>query len=133
MRRKGMKAVLCRLLFGSSSSVTAASAQESYVVGFSAAMTGPAAETYAPMKDAFDAYFRDVNAKGGINGHPVKIIFEDDGAQPSKAAALAKKLISQDKVGPADAGQPFQHLSPGRRRRQTGKRSRFLCRSGVPA
>ncbi len=77
---------------------TGARAQETYVVGFSAAMTGPAAETYAPMKDAFDAYFKDINAKGGINGHQVKIIFEDDGAQPSKAAALAKKLVSQDKA-----------------------------------
>jgi branched-chain amino acid transport system substrate-binding protein len=97
MRRTGMKAVLSGFLLVLFL-FAAASAQESYVVGFSAAMTGPAAETYAPMKDAFDAYFKDVNAKGGINGHPVKIIFEDDGAQPSKAAALAKKLISQDKV-----------------------------------
>lgn len=97
MKGKRMRAVLagfCFLIF----CFAMAEAQESYVVGFSAAMTGPAAETYAPMKDAFDAYFKDVNARGGINGHPVKVIFEDDSAQPSKAAALAKKLVSQDKV-----------------------------------
>jgi len=97
MRGKGVRVlvggfIFIFVLFG------LARAQESYVVGMSAAITGPAAETYAPVKDAFDAYFREVNAKGGINGHPVKIIFEDDGAQPSKSAALAKKLISQDKV-----------------------------------
>ncbi len=73
-------------------------AQEGYVVGFNLAITGFGAETYAPIKDAFDAYFKDVNARGGINGHPVKIIYEDDTSQPSKAAANAKKLIYQDKV-----------------------------------
>ena len=73
-------------------------AQNNYVVGLNIALTGPAAETYAPVKDAFDVYFKEVNAKGGINGHQVKIIVEDDGSQPSKAAANAKKLISQDKV-----------------------------------
>ena len=73
-------------------------AQEPYVVGFSAALTGPGSGTYAPIKDAFDVYFNEVNAKGGINGHPVKIIFEDNAAQPSKAASDAKKFVTQDKV-----------------------------------
>ncbi len=73
-------------------------AQEPYVVGFSAALTGPGSGTYAPIKDAFDVYFNEVNAKGGVNGHPVKIIFEDNAAQPSKAASDAKKFVTQDKV-----------------------------------
>lgn len=73
-------------------------AQDSYVVGLSIALTGPVAETYAPVKDAFDVYFKEVNEKGGINGHQVKIVVEDDGSQPSKAAANAKKLVSHDKV-----------------------------------
>jgi ABC-type branched-subunit amino acid transport system substrate-binding protein len=73
-------------------------AQEPYVVGFSAALTGPGSGTYAPIKDAFDVYFKEVNARGGINGHPVKVIFEDNAAQPSKAASDAKKFATQDKV-----------------------------------
>ncbi|MBI5606153.1 MAG: ABC transporter substrate-binding protein [Deltaproteobacteria bacterium] len=73
-------------------------AQEPYVVGISMAITGRGSEIYAPVKDALDVYFKEVNAKGGINGHPVKIIFEDNAAEPSKAASDAKKLITQDKV-----------------------------------
>ncbi len=75
-----------------------AGAEDAYVVGFSAALTGPGSGSYAPIKDAFDIYFKEVNAKGGINGHPVKIIFSDNAAQPSKAAADAKKFVTQDKV-----------------------------------
>jgi len=77
---------------------SAAWAADPYVVGFSAALTGPGSGTYAPVKDAFDVYFNEVNSKGGINGHPVKIIFEDNAAQPSKAASDAKKFATQDKV-----------------------------------
>jgi len=73
-------------------------AQEPYVVGFTGDVTGPGAETYAAINDSLNAYFKEINAKGGINGHPVKIIIEDNAGQPSKAAAQARKLASQDKV-----------------------------------
>lgn len=73
-------------------------AEDAYVVGCTMAITGPGSDTMAQVKDALDIYFREVNSKGGINGHPVKIIFEDNAAQPAKAAAEAKKLVTQDKV-----------------------------------
>jgi ABC-type branched-subunit amino acid transport system substrate-binding protein len=75
-----------------------AAAQDAYVVGVSAAMTGPAAGIYAPVVDAMKAYLDHVNARGGVNGRPVRLIVQDDGAEPSKAAANAKKLLAQDKV-----------------------------------
>ena len=78
--------------------VGSADAENAYVVGFSAALTGQGSGIYAPVKDAFDVYFKEVNAKGGINGHPVEIIFSDNAAQPSRAAADAKKFVTQDKV-----------------------------------
>ena len=77
---------------------TPAFAEDAYVVGLSMAVTGGGSGTYAPIKDAFDIYFKEVNAKGGINGHPVKILIEDNAAEPSKAAAQAKKFVTQDKV-----------------------------------
>ncbi len=73
-------------------------AKDAYQVGITMAITGPGAGTYGPMKDAIDIYFKALNAKGGVNGHPVDIIFEDNAAQPSKAAAQAKKLVTQKKV-----------------------------------
>ena len=61
-------------------------------------MTGPGAGTYAPVVEAMKAYLDHVNAKGGVNGKPIRLIVQDDGAEPSKAAANAKKLLAQDKV-----------------------------------
>jgi len=73
-------------------------AQEAYVVGVSAAMTGPGAATYAPVVEAMKAYLEHVNAKGGVNGKPIRLLVQDDGAEPSRAAANAKKLLAQDNV-----------------------------------
>jgi len=75
-----------------------AAAQDAYVIGVSAAMTGPAAGTYAPTVEAMRAYLEHVNSKGGIHGRQVRVIVADDSAEPSKGAANAKKLIAQDKV-----------------------------------
>ncbi|MBW1701565.1 MAG: ABC transporter substrate-binding protein [Deltaproteobacteria bacterium] len=78
--------------------LTPAFAGDAYLVGFSVAVTGRGSGIYAPVKDAFDIYFKQVNARGGINGHPVKLIIKDNAAEPSKAAAHAKKFVTQDKV-----------------------------------
>lgn len=75
-----------------------ASAQEAWVIGVSAAMTGPAAATYAPVVESMKAYLEHLNAKGGIRGKPVKLVVLDDSAQPSRAAANAKRLLTEDKV-----------------------------------
>jgi ABC-type branched-subunit amino acid transport system substrate-binding protein len=71
---------------------------QDYVVGMTAAITGPVASTYAPAVDAMRIYIDRVNANGGINGKKIKLMIEDDGASPSKAAANTKKLITQDNV-----------------------------------
>src|SRR5215475_14141984 len=71
-------------------------AQDSYVVGVTAALTGPPASTYAPAVDALRIYIDRVNARGGINGRKVSLVLADDSAEPSKAAANAKKLLTQD-------------------------------------
>lgn len=75
-----------------------AAAQDAYVVGVTAAMTGPAAGIYAPVVDAMKAYLDHVNGRGGVNGRPVRVLVQDDGGEPSRAAANAKKLLSQDNV-----------------------------------
>src|SRR5262245_35146822 len=71
-------------------------AQEAYVVGITAALTGPPASTYAPAIEALLIYLDRVNAAGGINGKKVNLVIQDDSAEPSKAAANAKRLLTQD-------------------------------------
>ena len=77
---------------------TGAKAQEAYVIGVTAAMTGPAAATQAPVIEMLRIYVDRLNAKGGINGHRINLLVEDDQAEPSKAAANGTKLIRQDNV-----------------------------------
>ena len=48
--------------------------------------------------DIARAYFNCVNDNGGINGHPVKYIVETEQTNPQQVAALAEKLIEDDKV-----------------------------------
>ena len=93
--------MLNRIVLGALAAIaiaTPAAAQDAYTVGITAALTGPPASTYAPAVDALRIYIDRVNAAGGINGKQIKLVIEDDGAQPSKAAANTKKLIAEDNV-----------------------------------
>lgn len=71
-------------------------AQDAYVVGVTGALTGPPASTYAPAIEALRIYVDRVNAAGGVNGKKINLVVQDDSAEPSKAAANAKKLLTED-------------------------------------
>ncbi len=75
-----------------------AAAQDAYVVGLTGALTGPPSSTYAPAVEALRLYIDRVNTSGGVNGKQIQLIIQDDLAEPSKAAANVKKLITQDRV-----------------------------------
>src|SRR4051812_50116975 len=77
-----------------------AAAQESYVVGVSGALTGPAAGTNAPPIEGLRLYVDRLNASGGVNGKKIQLIVLDDQAEPAKAAAHAKRLPTPDKCPP---------------------------------
>lgn len=72
-----------------------ANAQD-FVIGVTSALTGPPASTYAPAMEALRIYLDGVNARGGINGRKINLVVQDDSAEPSKAVANVKKLVSQD-------------------------------------
>ncbi|MGE3993262.1 ABC transporter substrate-binding protein [Pseudorhodoplanes sp.] len=78
--------------------VTTASvqAQEAYVIGMSTALTGPGASTVAGAAEGLKLYVERLNKAGGINGRKVNLIIQDDQGEPSKAAANAKKLLSDN-------------------------------------
>jgi len=42
------------------------------------------------------AWAQEVNAQGGIDGHPVKVVSGDDGGDPSVALTLAKQMVQGD-------------------------------------
>ena len=75
-----------------------AHAQDAYVIGVTGALTGPPAGTNAPPVEGLRLYVDRLNAAGGINGKKIQLILQDDQGEPSKAAANAKKLLTQDNV-----------------------------------
>ena len=71
---------------------------EPIVVGMICACTGVFAETYNTVPEVIQAWADSVNATGGINGHPVKVIIKDDGNDPSRALVAVKELVENDRV-----------------------------------
>ena len=92
-----MRKLLCAM-FAAALPLGALQAQDAYVLGVSGAMTGPVASNYAPVVEAMKAYLEHVNGRGGINGRQVRVVVLDDQAQPSRAAANVKQLLSQDRA-----------------------------------
>jgi ABC-type branched-subunit amino acid transport system substrate-binding protein len=75
-----------------------ARAQDAYLVGFTGALTGPSASTNGPPIEGFRIYVDRLNAANGVNGKKIQLIILDDQGEPSKAAANAKRLLTQDNV-----------------------------------
>jgi branched-chain amino acid transport system substrate-binding protein len=49
-----------------------------------------------PIFEAAKAWAADVNARGGLGGHPVRLLFGDDAGDPGKTLALARRMVDQD-------------------------------------
>ena len=59
--------------------------------------SGPAS-AYGLIGKTIAAYFKKVNAEGGINGRKINFISYDDGYSPPKAVEQARKLVESDEV-----------------------------------
>jgi branched-chain amino acid transport system substrate-binding protein len=67
-------------------------------IGLMSTLSGPQASAGSQGAAVAPAWAAWVNANGGINGHPVEVISEDDGGDPAKAQAAEKKLVDTDNV-----------------------------------
>jgi branched-chain amino acid transport system substrate-binding protein len=59
--------------------------------------SGPAS-AYGLIGKTIEAYFKKVNAEGGINGRKINFITYDDAYSPPKAVEQARKLVESDEV-----------------------------------
>ncbi|HLI25472.1 MAG TPA: amino acid ABC transporter substrate-binding protein [Chloroflexota bacterium] len=82
---------------GGSGASQAASGAE-LLIGGTVALSGPFSEPGRWYQRVWEWYFRDLNARGGLLGRPVKLILYDDESDPNKAASLYERLITVDKV-----------------------------------
>ena len=61
-------------------------------------LTGATATYGVGEKAGADAYFKMLNAKGGINGRKIKWTVKDNAADPQQTVQIARELVGQDKV-----------------------------------
>ncbi|MFH1626335.1 MAG: ABC transporter substrate-binding protein [Pseudomonadota bacterium] len=82
-------------------------AKEPYKVGCIFSITGPASWLGEPERRTAVWVEETVNAAGGINGHPLKLLIEDTKGDPTAAVLAAKKLLKEGVlaiVGPSRSG-----------------------------
>ena len=83
---------------------------EPYVVGGIFSISGPASYLGEPERNSMEMVAEAINAKGGINGHPLKLAIYDDEGDVTKARLHASKL-AQDKDVLAVIGPSLTHTS----------------------
>ncbi|WP_343730337.1 ABC transporter substrate-binding protein [Duganella sp.] len=67
-------------------------------IGMANALSGPTAALGQGIKAGSEAYFKKVNAAGGVNGRKITLVSEDDGYDPQRTATATEKLIKKDGV-----------------------------------
>ena len=77
---------------------SASTAAEPIKIGFSMPLTGSLASSGKAILAAYQMWEEDTNAKGGLLGRPVKIIYYDDQSNPSLVPGIYAKLLDIDKI-----------------------------------
>jgi branched-chain amino acid transport system substrate-binding protein len=76
----------------------AAQSGEPIKIGFGMALTGPLAANGKQALLGMKIWEEEVNAKGGLLGRPVKLIYYDDQSNPSTVPGIYTKLLDVDKA-----------------------------------
>src|SRR5215471_4384513 len=92
--------------------VLPASAQEPIRIGFGMALTGGLAANGKSALVAMQIWEADVNAKGGLLGRPVKLVFYDDQSTPPTVPGIYTKLLQVDKVDLVVGGYATNMVAP---------------------
>jgi branched-chain amino acid transport system substrate-binding protein len=99
LSRRAMLALSAAVVMvGASLSPQAARAADPIRLGFSMPLTGPLAPNGKAALLALQMWSEDVNAKGGLLGREVKLVYYDDQSTPSAVPGMYTKLIEVDKV-----------------------------------
>ena len=69
----------------------------SILLGGTSPLSGPAS-AYASVARGADAYFKYVDAKGGVLGRTITYKYVDDAYNPAQSVQVTRQLVEQDKV-----------------------------------
>jgi branched-chain amino acid transport system substrate-binding protein len=90
----------------------AARAADPITIGFGMALTGGLAPNGRAALLAMQMWEGDINAKGGLLGRPVKLVFYDDQSNPSTVPGIYTKLLDVDKVDLVVSGFGTNMIAP---------------------
>jgi branched-chain amino acid transport system substrate-binding protein len=102
-----MKKVFCAAVLCCVMCASTVRAAEPYKIGAVFAVTGPAALLGEPERNTAMMLAEQINAGGGINGHPLEVIIEDTEGDEAKTVMKVKKLINEKVaviIGPTRSG-----------------------------
>lgn len=89
-----------------------ARAADPITIGFGMALTGGLAPNGKAALLAMQIWEEEVNAKGGILGRPVKLVYYDDQSNPSTVPGIYTKLLDVDKVDVVVSGYATNMIAP---------------------
>ena len=89
-----------------------AGAQEPIKIGFGMALTGGLAAGGKSVVIAAQLWAEDVNAKGGLLGRPVKLVYYDDQTKGATVPGIYTKLLDIDKVHFVVSGYGTNLIAP---------------------
>src|ERR671924_63405 len=81
-----------------SDATTYAQAQEPIKIGFSVSLTGGLASSGKAHLLSKQIWTEEINARGGLLGRPVKLVYYDDQTNAATLPGIYAKLIHVDKV-----------------------------------
>ena len=90
----------------------AARGAEPITIGFGMALTGGLAAAGKTALLAMQIWQDDVNAKGGLLGRPVKLVYYDDQSTPPTVPGIYTKLLDVDKVDVIVSGYGTNMVAP---------------------
>jgi branched-chain amino acid transport system substrate-binding protein len=108
---RGFASASAAAIIGLAATVSA-KADEPIRIGFGMSLTGPLAANGKSALLAQKIWEEDVNAKGGLLGRPVKLIYYDDQSNPSTVPGIYTKLLEVDKVDLVVGGYATNMVAP---------------------
>jgi branched-chain amino acid transport system substrate-binding protein len=71
---------------------------KTFKIGVITSLTGPAAAFGQAHKNGYTVALRELNAKGGLLGKPIELVYYDDQSKPDQAVQGVSKLVDLDHV-----------------------------------
>ncbi len=102
----GLKGPLCAAALAASCvSATSSGAAEPGIdeankvvtIGAFTPVTGPV-PFYAILTHAAEAYYRNLNESGGIDGWTINYVTKDDGYDPARSVAVTRQMVEDDGI-----------------------------------